>query len=122
MRRVDAVTGIITTIAGTGVLGYAGDGGPAILAELAFPYSVAVAPDGTIYITDYDNNAIRKIVKSGIITTITTIAGTGAILPNGGLASISLIKFPYGICVAPNGDVFCSDSVFNLIDRLYLGA
>lgn len=108
------------SVAGTGVFGYAGDGGPATSAKLSFPYAVAVAPNGTLYITDSANDAIRKVTTNGIITTI--ITSTGATLPNGGLAINSLIKFPYGICVAPNGDIFCSDSVFNLVDRLYLGA
>ncbi len=68
IRKVDAA-GIITTIAGTGAAGYAGDGGPATEAQLDGPVDLAVAPDGTIYITDFYNSCVRKIDPDGIIST-----------------------------------------------------
>src|ERR1041384_5083978 len=67
--------GILTTIAGNGRPGYSGDGGPATNAQLNLPTSIAVAADGTIYVADSGNHAVRKIAKDG---TITTVAGTGA--------------------------------------------
>ena len=73
IRRVDT-SGIITTVAGTGVSGYSGDGGPATLAELYWPSGVAVDHFGNLYIADGGNQRIRKVDASGIIT---TIAGTG---------------------------------------------
>ena len=73
IRRV-GVDGTITTVAGTGVEGFSGDGGPAAKAELRFPSAVAVAPDGTLYITDGGNYRVRRI---GPDRTITTVAGTG---------------------------------------------
>ena len=70
IRRVDATTGVITTIAGTGVVGSSGDGGPAIDAQLNWPTSLAVDSAGDLYICDTYNNAIRKIDHaSGVITT-----------------------------------------------------
>ena len=73
IRKVDS-SGRITTIAGTGVPGFSGDGGPAVQALLARPRGVAVDTAGNVYIADHDNGRIRKVAPSG---TITTIAGTG---------------------------------------------
>lgn len=75
IRRVDAQSGIITTIAGTGVAGFAGDGGPATQAQLNLPSGVAVDASGNVYISDTNNRRIRKVAPDGVITTIT---GTGA--------------------------------------------
>ena len=79
IRRIDAKTGIITTVVGNGgpVNGwegygrgtFCGDGGPAIDACLNTPYAVAVDPQGEIFISDYENQRIRKVDSSGIITT-----------------------------------------------------
>jgi hypothetical protein len=66
--------GSVTTIAGTGVAGFSGDGGPATAAQLYGPSAVATASDGTIYIADSGNNRVRKVAPDG---TISTIAGTG---------------------------------------------
>lgn len=63
VRRVDAATSIITTVAGDGTIGYGGDGGPASVATMAYPFDLAVAPDGTLVITDTDNSRIRQIVS-----------------------------------------------------------
>ena len=81
IRRVDAITGIITTVAGTGEPGFSGDGGPATSALLNTPNAIAVDGAGNIYISsggagesDVLNRRIRRIDPSGIIT---TVAGTG---------------------------------------------
>ncbi len=73
IRRVDP-SGAISTIAGTGEQGFAGDGGPAVQAKLYFPRGVAVDASGNVYIADHGNHRIRRVDASG---TITTIAGTG---------------------------------------------
>ena len=81
IRRVDAITGIITTVAGTGEPGFSGDGGPATMALLNTPNAIAVDSAGNIYISsggasesDVHNRRIRRIDAFGIIT---TVAGTG---------------------------------------------
>ncbi|MCY3870861.1 MAG: FG-GAP-like repeat-containing protein [Gemmatimonadetes bacterium] len=81
IRRVDAITGIITTVAGTGKPGFSGDGGPATSALLNTPNAIAVDSAGNIYVSsggasesDVRNRRIRRIDASGIIT---TVAGTG---------------------------------------------
>ncbi|WP_254513772.1 hypothetical protein [Anatilimnocola floriformis] len=71
IRRVDAKTGVISTIAGTGKPGYAGDGGPATKAQFKQPHSIALDQHDNIYIADIGNHRIRKIeAKTGLITSI----------------------------------------------------
>jgi streptogramin lyase len=75
VRRIDAKTGIITTLAGTGKRGYTGDGGPAAQATLSSPHSIQFGPDGNLYICDVANHVIRLVdMKTGLIR---TFAGTG---------------------------------------------
>jgi trimeric autotransporter adhesin len=61
VRRVSAATGIIETIAGSGTIGYSGDGGPAVAAEMSFPAAIAVDRLGRIYFADENNNAVRML-------------------------------------------------------------
>src|SRR5439155_20751462 len=75
IRRVDAGTGTITTVAGNGTFGFSGDGGPATAAELGTPVGVALDGAGNLFIADYYNYRIRR-VDAGT-GTITTVAGNG---------------------------------------------
>ncbi len=61
IRRVDSSTGFITTIAGTGVSGFSGDGGPALAGEITTPTAITVDPSGKIYFADEGNNRIRVL-------------------------------------------------------------
>jgi streptogramin lyase len=75
LRKVDAKTGAISTVAGTGDAGFGGDGGPAIKAQFRSPHSIALDQYDNIYIADIGNHRIRRVhAKSGIVT---TIAGNG---------------------------------------------
>ncbi|MBZ5617725.1 MAG: hypothetical protein LAQ69_03160 [Acidobacteriia bacterium] len=74
VRRV-APDGIITTVAGTGVRGFSGDDGPAVVAKLAYPWGVAVDPAGNLFILDTLNYRIRKVSTTGIITTLANVVG-----------------------------------------------
>jgi streptogramin lyase len=79
VRRVDARTRIISTVAGTGTAGFGGDGGPAVKAALKSPHSIQFGPDGALYICDIGNHRIRRVDgKTGIMT---TFAGTGEKVP-----------------------------------------
>lgn len=75
VRRVDAVTSVISTVAGTGKPGFSGDGGPATAAELRQPHSIALDSAGHIYICDIGNHRIRKV--DAATGAISTFAGTG---------------------------------------------
>ncbi len=75
VRRVDAKTGVISTIAGTGKAGFSGDGGPATAAEMNEPHSIGFDRAGDLFICDVKNHRVRKVaMKTGIIS---TFAGTG---------------------------------------------
>ena len=80
IRRVDATTGQITTIAGQGVEGFSGDGGPAVLAALDMPGALALSPAGLPTLTDSENMRVRQVDSAGIIH---TIVGIGAVFPSG---------------------------------------
>jgi len=87
VRRVDARTKVISTVAGTGKAGFSGDGGPATKAEMKSPHSVQFGPDGALYICDIGNHRIRKVdARTGIIT---TFAGTGERKPTADGAKIA---------------------------------
>ncbi len=76
IRKVDH-GGTITTVAGNGMLGFSGDGGPATNAELRVPGGIAIDGSGNLYIVDTGNGRIRKVNAAGIIS---TVAGNGAVL------------------------------------------
>ena len=99
---------IITTIAGIDSEGYNGDYIPAVDSKLYLPISVAISSKNEVYISDRDNNRIRKIDTNGIIT---TYAGTGLAHFNGDTiqATMANIAQPYGICIDDTGTIFFSD-------------
>jgi trimeric autotransporter adhesin len=96
IRVVSLDTGIITTVAGTGVAGYSGDGGPALNAMLNGPNGIAFDFNSSIYIADTYNNRIRVINGQNIIT---TVAGTGSYGYGGrdGLATLASLNNPLGV-------------------------
>jgi cysteine-rich repeat protein len=108
IRRVDA-GGAITTVAGTGVPGFSGDGGQATSAELSFPIGVAVDGLGNLYISDYNNLRIRRVTTDGIITTIAG-TGTGGFNGDGIPATTARLDNPGGIAVDGLGNVYVADS------------
>lgn len=108
IRKI-SVTGVISTIAGVGVKGFSGDGGPATAAKLSAPADVAVGPDGGIYISDLGNHRIREIRPDG---TITTIAGTGiaGFSGDGGPSERARISPAWGISVGDDGTIYIADT------------
>jgi DNA-binding beta-propeller fold protein YncE len=87
VRRVDLKTGVISTVAGNGTLGFSGDGGPATKAQLSSPHSITLDNAGNVYICDIGNHRVRKVdSKTGLIT---TFAGTGEKKPTPDGASLS---------------------------------
>ena len=108
IRRIET-DGTIVTLAGTGSPGYTGDGGPATKAQLNTPSDVAVAPDGAIYIADTKNNVVRRVDPDGSIKTVAG-TGSGGFSGDGRLGSNAKLNRPYGVAVAPNGDVVIADT------------
>lgn len=112
--RVVWVGGSIQTYAGTGTMGFSGDGGPARLARLHGPAAVAVDPLGTVYVADYYNSVVRKIDASGDIS---TFAGTGitGYSGDGGQANSARLYYPSGVAVFGFGPVYISDQGNNAV-------
>ncbi len=109
IRKVDAATGVISTVAGTGTGGYSGDGDAASLAQLCYPSGVAVDGAGNLYIADTSNHRIRKVdAASGIIT---TVAGNGTVAFAGdGLdATTASFAYPNGVAVDGAGNLYIAD-------------
>jgi sugar lactone lactonase YvrE len=118
IRRVDSETGVISTVAGTGTRGFAGDGGPARGAVLNWPDGLAFDASDNLFIADSGNNRIRKVTKAGIIT---TVAGNGVAGFSGdrGPALNAALNLSgsqvHGLAVDRNGSLFISDTGNNRI-------
>ncbi|MSP24012.1 MAG: hypothetical protein EXR75_02385 [Myxococcales bacterium] len=109
VRRIDGKTGIVETIAGSGKHGYSGDGGPATEADLYRPIDVALGDDGTVYFTDTFNSCVRAITN-GIITTAAGRCGERGFSGDGASPTSAALDRPYGVALAPNGDLYIADS------------
>jgi sugar lactone lactonase YvrE len=110
VRRVDHVTGNITTVAGNGTAGLAGDGRAATSAELNFPFGLAVDGAGYLYIADVLNERIRVVDTRGNIDTVVgTCGGVAGFSGDGGPASIAHMNFPYGVAVDAFGDLYIAE-------------
>lgn len=101
IRRVDAASGVITTVAGNGEKGFSGDGGPAVNAALNEPYGVVIDRAGNLYIADRLNRRVRRI--DAATGTITTLAGTGEAVysGDGGLGARAGLAEPNGLAFGP---------------------
>lgn len=122
VRRVDAKTKIITTFAGTGKKGYAGDGGPANQALLNSPHSIQFGADGSLYICDVSNHAIRRVdVRTGVIA---TLAGTGKSgpTPDGAPIAGTPLNNPRSLDVDPAGNLWLVTREGNQVFKLDLKA
>ncbi len=118
-NRIRKVTpdGIITTIAGNGIAGYGGDGGPALKATLNFPAGLALDSEGNLYVADRNNHRVRKIDRDGIIT---TVAGNGKGDWNGDdiPAVEASLHFPSDIDFDAEGNLYISDRSNNRIRKV----
>ncbi len=108
IRIVDTL-GNINTFAGNGGTNYSGDGGPATAAEIDNVTSVGIDPAQNIYIADIDNNVIRKVNTSGIISTFAGIGKTPGFYGDGGLATAAELTRPTGVCSDKFGNIYIGD-------------
>jgi large repetitive protein len=116
VREIDPL-GIITTVAGTGMQGFSGDGSDANKAVLDEPASVIIDPAGDLYIADSGNNRIRKISLAG---TIETVAGTGGeeFAGDGGPANLATLYGPYALHMDQAGNLFLTDMFHNRVRKV----
>jgi len=108
IRKITSSTGTITTIVGTGVSGYSGDGGAATSAQINSPFGIAFDSAGNLYFSDTLNSVIRKVNSSG---TITTVAGNGftGYSGDGGAANQAELNNPGGIAIDSAGNIYIAD-------------
>jgi sugar lactone lactonase YvrE len=116
VRKIDT-NGVVTTVAGTGVAGFSGDGGSARFAKLNAPQGLAVDRFGNLYISDTMNQRVRRVDTHGIIT---TVAGTGAagFGGDGGPARSAKLLVPTGLATDRNGNVYVADTANNRIRKI----
>ncbi|MEO6002519.1 MAG: hypothetical protein ABIZ04_12280 [Opitutus sp.] len=107
----------VATFAGTGAVGYSGDGGPAGLAQLNAPFGLVRGPDGALWFCEYGGHRIRRIAPNG---TITTVAGNGqkAYAGDGGAALDASFNQPHEIRFDAAGNLFVADMVNQVIRRI----
>jgi sugar lactone lactonase YvrE len=108
--------GLITTVAGNGTAGFAGDGGAATSASLDNPAAVACDTVGNLYIADYVNNRIRKVAPNGIITTVAGGGGSG--LGDGAVATKATLFGPSGVALDAAGNLYIADLENSRIRRV----
>lgn len=115
IRRI-APDGTISTFAGTGVPGAAGDGGSAVSAQLTLPRDVAPLADGGIVIADTGNDRVRRVGPDGVIATIA--GGTKGAAGDGGPAVSAQLNAPSGVTPLTNGALLIADTGNNRIRRI----
>ena len=114
-----SLAGVLTVVAGNGVQGFGGDGGPAIGAELDSPQGVAVGADGALYIADTGNERIRA-VRGGVIS---TIAGNGSVgfAGDGGVALGATFRWPNALAIDASGALLVCDAGNERVRRISVG-
>ena len=119
IRKVTISTGVITTIAGTGLSGNSGDGGLATSALLTKPTGINLDNSGNVYFGDF-YNIVRKItVTTSIITTVAgTASTTGSYTGDGGAATDAKLNAPYDVVLDSSGNLFISDYKNNCIRKV----
>ena len=122
LRRSQVLPGTIATVAGTGDsgtgdYGFSGDGGPATQANLAWPTGVALDGQGNLYITDLDNNRVRRVDAAGMIA---TVAGTGdyGSRGDGGPAAQAALHWPEGVALDGQGNLYIADGGNHRVRRV----
>ena len=117
VRKVVLATGVITTIAGTGVAGFSGDGSAAISAQISGPGSVVADTLGNVYFTDVGNAVIRKVDSSGNISTFAGTPGAGGSTGDGGPATKAKLALHTGsgLAVDAAGNLYIADSLNSVI-------
>ena len=116
IRKVDTL-GIITTIAGNGISGYSGDGGPADTAELGFPWGIKLDKFGNLFIAETGGNRVRKIDTKGIISTVAG-NGTQGFSGDGGSALSAQLAEPRDITIDASGNIYIADWANSVIRKV----
>lgn len=119
VRKVDAASKIITTVAGSGVKDHTGDGGDAAAAGMNNPSDVAIGPDDNLYIADKDNHCIRMVDQAGLIWTVAGIGKAPGFAGDGGPADKAQLFEPYGVTLDAEGNLYIADTGNHRIRVVY---
>ena len=102
--------GVITTVAGTGEAGFAGDGGPGTAAALRWPTALALGGEGELFIADSLNHVVRRLASDGVITTVAGVGGAAGFGGDGGPATAARLDQPVGVAFdAADGSLYVGD-------------
>ncbi|MDP9040138.1 MAG: Ig-like domain repeat protein [Acidobacteriota bacterium] len=123
VRRIASGSGVISTVAGNGVQGFGGDGGPAVAASIDSPEGIALDAAGDLYVADMGNHRVRRVdAASGIITTVAGVSASAPGLPvasaDGGAARAATLGLPRGLSVGADGSVYVADAADHRIRRI----
>jgi uncharacterized protein (TIGR03437 family) len=120
VRKVNT-SGNISTVAGTGIFGFSGNGGPGTNAQLNRPFGLAVDSAGNLYIADSNNYCVRRLDTSGNISTFAGVCTSLGFTGDGGLATSAKMSAPYGIAVDNAGNLYIADAGNNRIRKVSNG-
>ena len=118
-HRIYKLTGVsqLTSIAGTGLAGFAGDGGPATAARLNAPTDLAFDADGNLLIADAYNHRVRRIDAEGVITTVVGVGKSGPSTAPTAASAVTLNK-PHGLAVDRHGSLYVADTYNHVVRRV----
>ncbi len=116
IRRISA-SGVITTLAGTGVAGYAGDDSTGAAAQFSFPRDVAVSAGGDLYIADTNNSRIRRITAQGRVSTVAG-AGIYGFQGDDGPATRAYLAGPRGVALDAAGNLYIADTLNHRVRKV----
>ncbi|MAE64825.1 MAG: hypothetical protein CMJ18_11205 [Phycisphaeraceae bacterium] len=109
VRRIDAETGVIQTVAGCGLPGYRGDGGPATSARIGTPWAIEFDGDGRLYFSDADHHVVRMVDRDGRIRTVVGCGQEGH-SPDGTPATEARLSAPRGLAIGGHGELYICDT------------
>jgi DNA-binding beta-propeller fold protein YncE len=119
VRRIDLAAKTIETVAGDGTRGAGGDGGPATMAQLAFPQDVEIGPDGRLFIADTENHVIRAVdLQTGFIDRVAGTIGQHGDGGDGGPARAATLQRPFGIALDTAGNLYVADTLNSLVRKV----
>lgn len=118
LNGTNLTNNLITTIAGNGTNGFAGDGGMATTGKVSAPYGVVADNAGNVFIADTANNRIRKVDANGVITTVTGSGSVPGFSGDGGAATSARLNSCYGVALDGMGNLFIADSGNNRIRKV----